>query len=86
MRPTIIVSGKIDLITVYTNEAEKVYYARLIGNIETKNVRAVPPQLRLDIPITEQHYNTLKEEIAKSGDKYPVLRFHSELGLVVNNN
>lgn len=83
MKPRIKVFGRVELKTGYTNKRDRVYYAGLIGNIETLGLRDVPPQLRLDVPITEEHYNTMMEEISKSEAEYPVLRFEGELELSV---
>ena len=86
------VSGTIRLKEVYKNPKDVRYYRILDGLIEDvdykstiKQGKTPAPKIQGEIPITEEEYNHLKEELKNSTAESPVLRVKGKLEIILDS-
>ncbi|MCX6749681.1 MAG: hypothetical protein NTW17_02980 [Candidatus Pacearchaeota archaeon] len=86
MEPGVRVTATASLRENYTNEKHKAYYLVLFATVESQDAsKYVPPKVTVEVPITEEQYNSLKEKISKSPAEYPFLRVQGDLELILDS-
>lgn len=84
MEPMVNVEGHADLTEVYRNEHAREYYAVLFIRFDAGEEKNPKPQMRIEVPITERRYNTLKDLLknkARMMDPFLRVKGNLEIGL-----
>ena len=78
MSLNIALSGLVLLREDYVNERERAYYALLRVTFSAQG-NYPSPETRIELPITEQQYRLLREELSTSTAQEPVLRLNGNI-------
>lgn len=86
MEPRIKIGGTASLQEIYRNENDKRYYIILSATVKAEGeIEFFPPELKIEVPITQESYDSLRKALSESTAEKPVLKVKGSLELVLDS-
>jgi len=86
MEPKIKIYGTASLQEIYNDENDLRYYIILSASVKAEGkIKFFPAELKIEVPIIQESYDSLRKALSESTAEKPVLRVSGDLELILGS-